>query len=558
MISTNNRTSYCYARVSSETQGSGYGMSRQADSLLDYVKNYEDKEKLGFLLNCDQIVWLRAEGVSAFKGKNLADGSVLKSFITGVITGEIINACLLIENVDRFSRQNPIEAAQLFLSLINADCPIIEVENDIVHHKHSDLTLITAGLIRANKESARKQKLSQKNWDKRFDQALKKNDIVSGNHPNWLTIIDNKYEIVETDAMTYRKIFELFLNNYGPSLIRDYLVEQNLQANGRLLRSNEISRILRDRRLTGQYRSAKVNSRKVLDGQSIFPVIVQPADFNAVQNMLNTSVYSTHKQKIGKSSNNLFSTIALCEKCGSALTVNYASKNKSLYYYRCSASILRNKTPCDALGMRYDYIEKAIIQNIRHVDFSVNKRNDNNVQKRLNLLLKDLQHKTAYRDELLEDINALEIPDPSDRRILKNVIKKIAEIETEINNVRSIDTDTTNVDSVRSIISDEIFNRDNQELRIDLNSRLCKVLKRVEIERLSGVDIIIVNLNYFISDNTQFIFIDASNGRVTLQGYKDNKTKISYFEKDGKHMVLDYENMIYTNENGELINPLEW
>ncbi|CNB53277.1 recombinase family protein [Yersinia intermedia] len=140
MISTNNRTSYCYARVSSETQGSGYGMSRQADSLLDYVKNYEDKEKLGFLLNCDQIVWLRAEGVSAFKGKNLADGSVLKSFITGVITGEIINACLLIENVDRFSRQNPIEAAQLFLSLINADCPIIEVENDIVHHKHSDLT----------------------------------------------------------------------------------------------------------------------------------------------------------------------------------------------------------------------------------------------------------------------------------------------------------------------------------------------------------------------------------------------------------------------------------
>ncbi|ENF08605.1 hypothetical protein ECP03047775_0111, partial [Escherichia coli P0304777.5] len=45
---------------------------------------------------------------------------MLKSFIDDVLERKIINAVLVIENLDRFSRAEPIKAANLFLNLITA------------------------------------------------------------------------------------------------------------------------------------------------------------------------------------------------------------------------------------------------------------------------------------------------------------------------------------------------------------------------------------------------------------------------------------------------------
>ncbi len=43
MITTNNRAAYRYARVSTEKYSGGYGMSRQADNSVHFVKNQYDK-----------------------------------------------------------------------------------------------------------------------------------------------------------------------------------------------------------------------------------------------------------------------------------------------------------------------------------------------------------------------------------------------------------------------------------------------------------------------------------------------------------------------------------
>lgn len=115
---------YCYARVSSRGQAKdGYGMSRQQAVLYDYVTSYNDAEH-GRGYELGDINWLFAEGVSAYSGKNIANGSVLKNFIDDVVRGKIINAVLVIENMDRFSRAEPIEAANLFLSLIVSGCDV--------------------------------------------------------------------------------------------------------------------------------------------------------------------------------------------------------------------------------------------------------------------------------------------------------------------------------------------------------------------------------------------------------------------------------------------------
>ncbi len=65
------KTAFCYCRVSSgrqKTEKGGFGMSRQQALLTTYVEEYEDKDGLGYELTVDNIVFLKAEGVSGFSG----------------------------------------------------------------------------------------------------------------------------------------------------------------------------------------------------------------------------------------------------------------------------------------------------------------------------------------------------------------------------------------------------------------------------------------------------------------------------------------------------------
>lgn len=48
---------------------------------------------MALLLNVNHRVWLCAESSSAFKGKKRTDSSMLKLFVIGVISRDIINAC---------------------------------------------------------------------------------------------------------------------------------------------------------------------------------------------------------------------------------------------------------------------------------------------------------------------------------------------------------------------------------------------------------------------------------------------------------------------------------
>ncbi|MFJ1180181.1 hypothetical protein AB8P57_19080, partial [Yersinia enterocolitica] len=50
-------------------------------------------KKSVLFLNLNHRVWLCAESSSAFKGKKRTDSSMLKLFVIGVISRDIINAC---------------------------------------------------------------------------------------------------------------------------------------------------------------------------------------------------------------------------------------------------------------------------------------------------------------------------------------------------------------------------------------------------------------------------------------------------------------------------------
>src|SRR4051812_46296558 len=108
-------TAYSYCRFSSERQRKGDSIRRQIEAARVYAKAQ------GWTLDDS----LRDEGVSAFKGKNAATGA-LKRFLDRIEDGTVKpKSRLLVESLDRLSRNDVTDALQLFIGIIKSGIEVI-------------------------------------------------------------------------------------------------------------------------------------------------------------------------------------------------------------------------------------------------------------------------------------------------------------------------------------------------------------------------------------------------------------------------------------------------
>ncbi|TDX13033.1 recombinase-like zinc beta ribbon protein [Buttiauxella sp. BIGb0552] len=521
----NIKKAYCYCRVSQKGQSTangGFGMTRQQNLLLSYVQEYEAKEKdkpkdktkddLSYDLSIDHMEYLNAEGVSGFSGKNIDKGSVLFNFIEQCISGAISNAVLIVENLDRFSRANPQRAARILMDLLWADCHIHETELDIIHTKNSKLIDIATGLERSHKESLRKQKLSTKNWDKRFQNVVTDQKALTAKCPAWLHVESGKYQVNEYHAEQIRLIFELYNSGYGQAFIRDTLNDKGYLYNSNTWGSWLVHRILNDRRVTGSH-VTQSSLRGEYDGLKMYPVIISDTDFSAVQQRLKSP---GRDKKINRNANNLFAGLTVCSYCNTAhLSVMTDSKNNQRYFY-CTNKTAGNGR-CNTRGFKYDIVENAVLQYIRNIEFEI--VDDKNINAELHALKTDLITKMQYRDEVLADINKVDIPDPIDRRAYKALQATIINLETQIKNLESLDDVSTEVKAIGNAISPELLDRKNVAMRQDFNARLRRVVKEIGVFRNENT--LLIRIEYFSKINMQMIIVDAKTGRVILQSISD-------------------------------------
>lgn len=528
------KTTYCYCRVSQKIQSTakgGFGMTRQQNLLLNYVENYTDTDNLGYTISSDKVVFLNAEGVSGFSGKNISEGSVLLNFIESVKNGTIKNAVLALENIDRFSRTNPQEAALLFLQLIKHGCNIHEAENEIVHHKNSDLNLITSGLIRSNKESLRKQKMSLKNWDKRFDSVVKEKKALTARCPAWLYVEDSEYKVITEHADQIRTIFELYLKGFGQGYINKKLHSDGGLYNGKSWSTWLIHRLLNDKRLTGVH-VTKSDLRSEFDGIKMYPEIISDTDFKAAQQRLKSP---GRDKKINKNANNLFSGILLCGVCRTAHLVVMVDDERR--YCTCTHRAYRNGR-CKSRGFKYEIVEKAVLNHVRNFDYSsvVGKVHDDEID----LLKKELITAVLYRDEVQIDIDKVDIPDQSDRRILKNLQSKVTELQSQIDVLESSDNVGNELQSISIGISEELLDRKNVELRQEFNARFRKVIKSIHAFRY--FQSILIQIDYYAKTEMQVLNISAKSGEVLGHSYIE-----------GNKVMIAYQGQEFVYVNGELI-----
>src|SRR5262245_54951240 len=172
-----------YARISKPEQRKGGGLDRQTKADVD-----EFARRFGFTLSKRVLV---DDGVSAFKGLNASPEHQLGQFLAEARKGLIRPGdCLLVENWDRLSRQDPWAAISLINDLRQCRVHLGRLDRMKLLRYDStdtgDFFDAALELIRGHSESAAKSMRNGAAWVRKRRAARESGEILTNVLPLWI------------------------------------------------------------------------------------------------------------------------------------------------------------------------------------------------------------------------------------------------------------------------------------------------------------------------------------------------------------------------------------
>ncbi|MFI8479193.1 recombinase family protein [Pseudomonas sp. NPDC078700] len=214
------KKAYPYSRWSSDRQSAGDSHTRQAATAQRWLEMHPEYELADALSD---------KGVSAFKGKNFAEGSALGGFIAAVKAGEIpTGSVLLIDSWDRFSRQRFQDSQSEMAEILKhgVDIAVCSSGQTITqNYTPADLFVATSELDRAHRESkerGRKIKAARDSYTELALSGVKRSprnprlNLFARVTERWLHWDADKGDFfLNHNAPAYRRCFELSAQGHG-------------------------------------------------------------------------------------------------------------------------------------------------------------------------------------------------------------------------------------------------------------------------------------------------------------------------------------------------------
>jgi DNA invertase Pin-like site-specific DNA recombinase len=210
----NTALAYSYIRFSTPEQAKGDSLRRQTELLDRWLA--ETGVKL------DTTLTLRDEGVSGYTGEHREnpDRHGLACFLEAIRSNRVKRGSyLIVENLDRLSREDVVPAVNLFTGILIAGVRIVQLtpHTQVYDAKADMMDLMRAimELSRGNGESKRKSGMLSKVWEEKRRRALKDREPVSNRLPGWIVNHNGKLGLHKQHSKTVRRIFQLSLDGYG-------------------------------------------------------------------------------------------------------------------------------------------------------------------------------------------------------------------------------------------------------------------------------------------------------------------------------------------------------
>lgn len=212
-------------------------------------------------------------GKSGYKGTNRKKGA-LGEFLKRQAAGEIPpGSFLIVEDMDRLSREHPLDSIILVRRIVQAGVTIVTLKNNNEYSEKSirdnqmQMMELVFELGRASGESSRKSDLITKSWEKRRGDAAKGKPI-SSIAPGWLVVEgtgdDRRYAINPQRAEIVRDIFTWTLQGIGHRTVAKKLNDAKVETFGtgkgkaRAWDRGYIHKIINDRAVIGEYQPHKM------------------------------------------------------------------------------------------------------------------------------------------------------------------------------------------------------------------------------------------------------------------------------------------------------------
>ena len=246
---------YSYIRMSSDLQLRGDSLRRQLEASAKYASVHG--------LDLIENDRLQDIGISAFKGANVVDGA-LGGFLEAIKAGKVPRgSVLIVESLDRLSRQPINKALPLFLSIINSGVDIATLADNHVYTEATtelqDLMMSLVVMSRAHDESHMKSLRVGAAWANK--RAKASTQPLTAMCPAWLRLSKDRshHDVIEERAQVIRRIFSESASGIGNYSITQRLNKEKVlhfgRSNGWHL--SYVSKILKNRAVLGEYQPHK-------------------------------------------------------------------------------------------------------------------------------------------------------------------------------------------------------------------------------------------------------------------------------------------------------------
>jgi DNA invertase Pin-like site-specific DNA recombinase len=292
---------YSYLRFSTPEQSLGDSERRQVQKAEAWA-NAKD-------IPLDQSYADR--GKSGFKGTNRKKGA-LGRFLKEIRAGKIPRGSyLLVENLDRLSREHPIDSFSLLKEIMSAGITIVvlketpvEYSDQIVRNDRTGMKMVELSfeLGRSSGESARKSDLGIDNWEEKRRLATEENKPMTVMAPGWINTV--------TKGEGRRKERRYDLDKKRTSIVREMFA---MHKAGKGLRT--IAKVLNDRKEPNWGRGDRVAKmwhktyiQKILSNPAVLGHF-QPHKYVTVPDPLNPTEYKQIRVPVGEVLTNYYPPI---------------------------------------------------------------------------------------------------------------------------------------------------------------------------------------------------------------------------------------------------------
>jgi len=280
---------------------------------------------------------------------------------------------LIVESLDRLSRDEVLKAFRVFSDMLEADITVHTSADSKTYTEKSvndnptDLMWSISIMARAHEESKIKSIRSTANWERKRELAVKNGNPMCGRYPAWIRIEDGKFMLIPERTRLIKRMVKWAIEGIGFRMMCFKMNDEKIPTWGNAKKGwgiTMVQSILHSRKLIGECQPmTEINGKTVKKGEPIkgyFPDVLTEKEFYELQSALDS-----RKVIRGRSANtagNIFGPIVYFSS-GSRMIRCMSSRGVPIF--RCNDA-LSGASKSDVI-FQYDPIETHFLNWIRDI-----------------------------------------------------------------------------------------------------------------------------------------------------------------------------------------------